>query len=66
MEHVKNEHEKHVAGVENAFREQISKVEEKGANENNELTAKYEKKIEKLDTSTKAQIRELKETLEST
>ena len=52
--------------METLFREQIIKVEEKAANENNELTVKYEKKIEKLDCSTKAQISELKSSLAST
>ena len=66
MDHVKKDHEKHVAAVEAAFREKISQVEEKGANENAEITAKFEKKIGKLETDSNAKITGLKESLEQT
>ena len=52
--------------IEGTYREQIQEVDQKGNNESAELTAKYERKIAKLETNSKAKITDLEENLEST
>ena len=64
MEQVKKEHEQHVVAIEDTYREHINEVDKKGNNENAEITAKFERKIEKLETNSKAKITELEGNLQ--
>ena len=63
---VKQEHEKHVIAIEGTYKQSMNEVEQKGGNENTEITNKFEKKIDKLETNSKTRIGDLESCLTST